>query len=150
MKNSSKVIIIRSRVFFLAMFVAFAGSTEVAAQTSRGKAAAPTFTGSIAAKGKEFKAFIIKNIGKRVSLKLTFGEDIPYGYKDQNADPFFSVDNFSYFFDCGEEMTAEWTTRCEKLNWNETAKSITGFFKVTEPKPKVMRTNRSFDLLPTK
>ena len=124
------------------------------AQTKKSKTtAAPKFTGSVKTQGKAFKAFIIKNVGKRVSLKLTFdGEDIPYGYRSGFADPVFSVDNYSYFLICGDEENAnvEWTSRCEKINWNADKKTITGFFKIAEPSPKMMRTNRTFNLTPTK
>lgn len=98
-----------------------------------------------------FKSFIIKNVGKRVYLKLTFSQDEPHAYRSEFGDPVFSVDRFTYSFECGEkEPNTEWTTRCKGLNWDADKRTIAGYFKVTEPDPKVMRTNRSFYLKPTK
>lgn len=136
-------------VLLVALLLAF---TSVGfAQTRKTRSAVvPEFVGSPETQKAAFKSFIIKNVGKRVSLKLKFGEDIPYGYKSDQADPVFSVDNFSYFLDCGEEMTGDWTNRCKKLNWDADSKTIIGLFKVTEPAPRVMRTNRTFHLTPTK
>jgi hypothetical protein len=143
---------VAARGFLLVLLTAIVGLTGASAQKAKQVAATPSFTGSLATKGKEFKAFVIKNIGKRVSLKLTFSEDnMPYGYRDGNADPVFSVDNYSYFPICGDKKAdTEWTNRCRKLNWNAASKTISGFFKITEPDPKMMRTNRMFNLTPTK
>lgn len=97
------------------------------------------------------KSFIIKNIGKRVYLKLTFSGDEPHAFRSQFGDPVFSVDRFTYSFECGDnEPEVEWTTRCKGLNWDAASRTISGHFKITEPDPKVMRTNRSFYLTPVK
>lgn len=137
-------------VLLIALLAAF--GSHGFAQTKKAKVATvPAYSGSPQTDKTTFKSFIIKNIGRRVSLKLTFDdEDIPYGYKSNLADPFFGVDNFSYFFDCGEDMDADWTTRCKKINWNANDKTVVGFFKITEPAPRTMRTNRSFTLTPSK
>jgi hypothetical protein len=112
---------------------------------------APKFTGTPEKRKAAFKSFIIKNIGKRVFLKLTFSEDEPHAYRSEYGDPVFSVDRFTYSFVCGEkEPNTEWTTRCKGLNWDAANRTVTGYFKITEPDPKVMRTNRSFYLTPTK
>jgi hypothetical protein len=135
-------------VLLIALIVAFS-SPGLAQAKKTMTAKAPEFVGSPETRKAAFKSFIIKNVGKRVYLKLKFGEDIPYGYRSDMADPVFGVDNFSYFLNCGEEMNAEWTTRCRKLNWDANSKTITGYFKITEPDPKLMRTNRTFHLTPT-
>lgn len=131
-------------VLFLIVLIS---STETFAQMRKKSVAAPRFIGSPETQKAAFKSFIIKNTGKRVYLKLTFDE-IPVGYKSGVADPVFYVDNFSYWLYCNEEMNAEWTTRCRKLNFNAETKTLAGYFKIAEPNPKVMRTNRAFDLKP--
>jgi hypothetical protein len=74
------------------------------AQTKKTKipaedAAAAEFKGSVQKQKAAFKSFIIKNVGKRVSLALKFDGDIePYGYRSEFADPLFEVDNYRYFF----------------------------------------------------
>ena len=140
----------REIVLLVALFLAL--NSIGLAQAKRTKTAvAPNFTGSPEKQKATFKSFIIRNIGKRVFLKLTFSEDEPHAYRSEFGDPVFSVDRFSYFFLCGEkEPNTEWTTRCKKLNWDAANRTITGYFKITEPDPKVMRTNRSFYLMPTK
>lgn len=122
------------------------------AQGKKGKAViAPKFIGAPEKQKAAFKAFIIRNVGKRVYLKLTFGEGEPHAYRSEFGDPVFSVDRFSYSFECGDNgPEAEWTTRCKGLNWDAASRTVTGYFRVTEPDPKVMRTNRSFYLKPTK
>jgi hypothetical protein len=111
----------------------------------------PKFIGSPEKQKALFKSFIIKNVGKRVYLKLTFSADEPHAYRSEFGDPVFSVDRFTYSFVCGEkEPNTEWTERCKKLNWDAAGRTVTGYFKVAEPDPKVMRTNRSFYLTPTK
>ncbi len=137
-------------VLLIALFVAFGSIGLVQAKKTR-TAVAPKFIGSPETPKKAFKPFIIKNIGKRVYLKLTFSEGEPHAYRSEFGDPVFSVDRFTYSFECGEkEPNTEWTTRCKKLNWDAASRTITGYFKITEPDPKVMRTNRSFYLAPTK
>jgi hypothetical protein len=137
-------------VLLVALFLVFNSIGFVRAQKSM-TAAAPQFTGSPEEQKAAFKSFIIKNVGKRVYLKLTFGEGEPHAFRSEFGDPVFSVDRFSYSFECGEnEPNAEWATRCKALNWDAAGRTITGYFKVTEPDPKLMRTNRSFYLTPTK
>jgi hypothetical protein len=114
-------------------------------------AAAPRFSGSPEKQKAAFKSFIIKNVGKRVYLKLTFSEGEPHPYRSEFGDPVFSVDRFTYSFVCGEqEPNTEWTARCKTLSWDPASRTVTGYFRVTEPDPKLMRTNRSFYLTPTK
>jgi hypothetical protein len=137
-------------VLLVALLFAFDSIGFIQAKTTR-TAIAPKFIGSPEKQKAAFKSFIIKNVGKRVYLKLTFSEDEPHAYRSEFGDPVFSVDRFTYSFECGEkEPNTEWTTRCKKLNWDAANRTITGYFKVTEPDPKVMRTNRSFYLTPTK
>jgi len=140
------------KITLLVALIAAFGLTGAAQKRITKAAVAPTYQGSPQTDKKAFKAFIIKNVGKRVYLKLTFAEeDVPYGYREENGDPVFSVDNYSYFPICDDkEANAEWTARCKKLNWNADSRTLTGYFKVTEPDPKVMRTNRTFHLTPTK
>ena len=147
----AKLKIMKIKFILLIAIIAAFGSIGFA-QTKKPKTAvAPSFKGSPQTQKKAFKAFIIKNVGKRVSLKLSFGEDIPYGYRSEFADPLFEVDNYLYFLVCNDKAAnAEWTNRCGKLNWNAADKIITGFFKITEPDPKRMRTNRTFHITPTK
>lgn len=113
-------------------------------------AVAPKFTGAPERQKAAFKSFVIKNIGKRAFLKLTFSEGEPHAYRSQFGDPVFSVDRFTYSFECGDnEPDTEWTARCKGLNWDSASRTVSGYFKVTEPDPKLMRTNRSFYLAPT-
>lgn len=143
-------------ILFLALLLAF--SSINFAQTKKPKikskvAAVPEFKGSIENRKAAFKAFIIKNVGRRVSLNLTFDGDIePYGYRSEFADPLFEVDNYRYFLICNDGETADaiWTDRCKALNWNNEKKTLSGIFKITEPDPKMMRTNRTFEIKPTK
>jgi hypothetical protein len=137
-------------VLLVALFFAFNSIGFVQAKTTR-PAVVPKFIGAPEKQKAAFKSFIIKNVGKRVYLKLTFSEDEPHAYRSEFGDPVFSVDRFTYSFECGEkEPNTEWTTRCKGLNWDADKRTITGYFKVTEPDPKVMRTNRSFYLKPVK
>jgi hypothetical protein len=137
-------------VLLITLILAFSSIGFVQAKTPK-PAVAPKFTGAPEKRKAAFKSFIIKNVGKRVYLKLTFSEDEPHAYRSEFGDPVFSVDRFTYSFVCGEkEPNTEWTTRCKGLNWDAANRTITGYFRVTEPDPKVMRTNRSFYLTPTK
>lgn len=122
------------------------------AQARKNKTAvAPKFTGSPEKQKAAFKAFIIRNVGKRVYLKLSFSEGEPHPYRSQYGDPVFGVDRFTYSFECGDNLPdTEWTDRCKGLNWDAAGRTVTGYFKVTEPDPKLMRTNRSFYLKPVK
>jgi hypothetical protein len=131
------------------LFLAFNSTGFVQAKKNK-TAVAPKFTGAPEKQKAAFKSFIIKNVGKRVYLKLTFSEDEPHAYRNEFYDPVFGVDDFAYFFECGENENTEWTTRCKGLNWDAASRTITGYFKVTEPEPKLYRTNRRFDLTPTK
>jgi hypothetical protein len=138
-------------ILLIALITAF-GSIGFA-QTKKTKTITPKFSGSVQTRKKEFKAFIIKNVGRRISLNLTFDGDIePYGYRSEFADPLFEVDNYRYFLICKDRQTLNvpWTDRCKKINWNAENKIISGFFKITEPDPKMMRTNRTFNLTPTR
>ena len=143
-------------VLLIALFAAFVSVNIAQTKKSKTKpkaAATAEFVGSPQTDKAAFKSFIIKNIGKKVSLKLTFdGEDIPYGYRSEFADPLFNVDNYTYFFACGDGDTTNiiWEERCRKINWNAEDKTVIGFFRVTESNPRLMRTNRSFTLMPTK
>ena len=144
--------------FILLVTLLLAFSAVNFAQTKKTKAtikqtAVPEFKGSVQTQRAAFKAFIIKNIGNRASLNLTFGDEIePYGYRSEFADPLFEVDNYIYFLVCndGETTNVVWTDRCKALNWNNEKKTLKGVFKITEPDPKMMRTNRTFYLTPTK
>lgn len=137
-------------VLLFVLFLAFNSTSFVQAKKNK-TAVAPKFTGAPEKQKAAFKSFIIKNGGKRVYLKLTFSKDEPHAYRSEFGDPVFGVDRFSYFFVCGEnEPNTEWTTRCKGLNWDAASRTIAGYFKVTEPDPKLMRTNRSFYLTPTK
>jgi hypothetical protein len=140
----------RKIVLLVALFSAL--SSIGFAQAKRTKTAvAPNFTGSPEKQKAAFKSFIIRNIGKRVFLKLTFSADEPHAYRSEYGDPVFSVDSFAYFFMCGDnEAEVVWTARCMKLNWNAATRTITGYFKVTEPEPKLYQTNRQFLLTPTR
>jgi hypothetical protein len=137
-------------VLLIALFLVLNSTGFVQAKTNR-PAVTPKFTGAPEKQKAAFKSFIIKNIGKRVYLKLTFSEGEPHAYRSEYGDPVFSVDRFTYSFECGDNgPDAEWTTRCKGLNWDAASRTVTGYFKITEPDPKVMRTNRSFYLKPTK
>lgn len=137
-------------VLLVALFFAFNSIGFVQAKTTK-PAVAPKFTGTPEKQKAAFKSFIIKNVGKRVYLKLTFSEDEPHAFRSEFGDPVFGVDRFAYSFVCGEkEPNTEWTTRCKKLNWDAASRTVSGYFKITEPDPKVMRTNRSFYLTPTR
>ena len=136
-------------LLLVVLFLAF-GSTGTAQAKRNRTGVAPKFTGAPEKQKAAFKSFIIKNIGKRVFLKLTFSEEEPHAYRSEFGDPVFSVDRFTYSFECNDEANAEWTTRCKKLNWDAAGRTVTGYFKITEPDPKVMRTNRSFYLTPMK
>ena len=143
-------------ILFIALLSAF-GSINFAqtknAKTNSKIAAASEFKGSIEKQKAAFKAFIIKNVGKRVSLDVTFDGDIePYGYRSELADPLFEVDNYRYFLICKDSKTTDvvWWDRCKALNWDNENKTLNGFFKITEPDPKTMRTNRTFEITPTK
>lgn len=137
-------------VLLVALLLAF--NSIGFAQAKKGKTAvAPKFIGTPEKQKAAFKSFIIKNVGKRVYLKLTFSEGEPHAYRSEFGDPVFSVDRFTYSFECGDNQPdREWTTRCQGLNWDAASRTVSGFFKVTEPDPKVMRTNRSFYLAPVK
>jgi hypothetical protein len=136
-------------VLLTALFLAF--NLAGLAQAKRKTAAAPRFSGSPEKQKAAFKSFIVKNVGKRVYLKLTFSDDEPHPYRSEFGDPVFSVDRFTYSFECGDnEPNTEWTARCKALNWDPARRTIAGYFKVTEPDPKLMRTNRSFYLTPTR
>lgn len=136
-------------VLLVVLFLAF-NSIGFAQAKRTGAGVVPKFTGAPEKQKAAFKAFIIRNVGKRVYLKLTFSEDEPHAFRSQFGDPVFSVDRFSYSFECGDnEPETEWTSRCKGLNWDSAGRTITGYFKVTEPDPKLMRTNRSFYLTPT-
>lgn len=153
MNNIRKTISIAVKTALVLALVAFVGFGGVAlAQQKRGKTkAAPRFVGSLNMRDATFITFINKNVGKRVYLKITFEADKePYGYKDENADPFFSAGNYNYFLKCGEETNAPWTERCRALNYDRATKTFSGYFIVTEPKPESMKTNRMFELTPTK
>jgi hypothetical protein len=137
-------------VLLIALFLAFNSTGFVQAKKNKA-AVTPKFIGSPEKQKAAFKSFIIKNVGKRVYLKMTFSADEPHAFRSEFGDPVFSVDNFTYSFECGEnEPNTEWTARCKGLNWDAASRTITGYFKVTEPDPKLMRTNRSFYLTPTK
>jgi hypothetical protein len=137
-------------VLMTMLFLVLGSIGLVQAKTTR-PAVVPKFIGVPEKQKAAFKSFIIKNVGKRVYLKLTFSADEPHAYRSEFGDPVFSVDRFTYSFECGEkEPNTEWTTRCKGLNWDADKRTITGYFKVTEPDPKVMRTNRSFYLKPVK
>lgn len=140
-------------VTLLSMFSSLNFAQTKKPKTPAKSVAAAEFKGSVETQKAAFKAFIIKNVGKRVSLKLMFGEEIePYGYRSELADPLFEVDNYRYFLICKEAETTNviWTERCKALNWDNEKKTLTGFFKIAEPDPKLMRTNRTFELTPTK
>jgi hypothetical protein len=137
-------------VLLVALFFAFSSIGLVQAKTTK-PAVKPKFIGSPEKQKAAFKSFIIKNVGRRVYLKLTFSEGEPHPYRSEYGDPVFSVDRFTYSFVCGEnDQDTEWTVRCKGFNWDAAKRTITGYFRVTEPDPKVMRTNRSFYLTPTK
>jgi hypothetical protein len=137
-------------VLLVALFLAL-NLTGFVQATRTNPAAAPKFIGWPEKQKAAFKSFIIKNVGKRVYLKLTFSANEPHAFRSEFADPVFSVDRFTYSFECGgNEPETEWTTRCKGLNWDAASRTISGYFKVTEPDPKLMRTNRSFYLTPTK
>ncbi len=112
--------------------------------------AVPRFTGSPELRQKEFNAFVVQNVNRRVYLNLGFAseESVPIGYKDGNADPFFEAGRYSYFLTCQEPMTAPWTTRCPGLGWNAQRRTLAGYFRITEPRAKPLRANRSFTLTP--
>jgi len=142
-------------ILFIAILAAF--STFGFAQKKKSKTVSKTtvaeFKGSVQSQKAAFKAFIIKNVGKRVSLDLKFDGDIePYGYRSEFADPLFEVDNYRYFLICNdlEDANKPWTQRCKALNWNDRKKTLNGIFKITEPDPKMMRTNRTFEIIPAK
>ncbi len=137
-------------VLLVVLFLAFTSTGFVQAKKTK-TAATPKFIGAPEKQKAAFKSFIIKNVGKRVYLKLTFSSDEPRAFRSEYGDPVFSVDRFTYSFECGDnEPNTIWTARCQGLNWDAANRTITGHFKVTEPDPKVMRTNRSFYLAPTK
>lgn len=144
-----KIILLVALLFaFSAVNFAQTKKTKTATKQTTSTAA---FKGSINAQKAAFKAFIIKNVGKTVSLDLKFDGDIePYGYRSEFADPIFEVDNYRYFLICndGEDANAAWTDRCKKLNWDNENKTLKGTFKITEPDPKNMRTNRTFEITP--
>ena len=136
-------------VLLVALMVVLTSIGFVQAQKSAA-VDAPQFSGSPEKQKAAFKSFIITNVGKRVYLKMAFSAEEPHAFRSEVGDPVFAVDNFTYSFLCGEnEPTTEWTTRCKGLNWDAASRTISGYFKVTEPDPKVMRTNRSFYLTPT-
>ena len=141
-------------ILFIALLLTF--STVNFSQTKKAKVttiqtAVPEFKGAVQTQKAAFKAFIIKNVGKRVSLNLTFGDEIePYGYRSEFADPLFEVDNYRYFLICNDGKTEDvpWDQRCKKINWDNEKKTLNGIFKITEPDPKMMRTNRTFETIP--
>ena len=142
-------------ILFIAILAAF--TTIGFAQKKKAKIVSKTtiteFKGSVQAQKAAFKALIIKNVGKRVSLDLKFDGDIePYGYRSEFADPIFEVDNYRYFLICKdpEDANKPWTQRCKAINWNDEKKTLNGIFKITEPDPKMMRTNRTFEIIPAK
>jgi hypothetical protein len=137
-------------VLLISLFLTL-NSIGFAQSKNKKTAVAPKFIGAPEKQKAAFKSFIIRNVGKRAYLKLTFSEDEPHAYRSEFGDPVFSVDRFTYSFECGDNgPEAEWTTRCKGLNWDAAKRTIAGYFKITEPDPKVMRTNRSFYLAPTK
>lgn len=146
MNNVRKTISILVKAMFVLALFSLTPFHSASAQTQK-KKSAPRFVGSLPERTATFVSFIDKNVGsaKPVYLKITFDEE-PYGYKDENADPFFEAGNYSYYFQCGEEENAVWTKRCRILNYNPATKTISGYFFVTEPDPKTMRTNRLFVL----
>lgn len=143
-------------VLLVALFLAFSSVSFAQTKktgTNSKTAVVPEFKGSVQTQKAAFKTFIIKNVGKRVSLKLTFGGEIePYGYRSEFADPLFEVDNYMYFLICNDDKdtNAIWTDRCKALNWDNEKKTLNGVFKITEPNPKSMRTNRTFEIIPAK
>jgi hypothetical protein len=78
-------------VLLITLFLLFSSIGSVQAKKSK-TAVAPKFTGSPEKQKAAFKSFIIKNIGKRVYLKLTFSEEEPHAYRSEVGDPVFSVD----------------------------------------------------------
>ncbi len=141
----------------ISLAIAFAGLLVITAGTfnqtfaqnkSKKNQTIQKYEGSPVEDSVVFKKFIIENINKKVYLSLTFKDEDVYGYKSGNADPIFNVDNYSYWFKCGEEMTAMWTERCSNIKRSEDNNNIYGYFMVKEPQPKIMRTNRTFDLIP--
>jgi hypothetical protein len=88
-------------VLLVALFVAL-NSIGFAQGKTKKTAVTPRFTGAPEKQKAAFKSFIIKNIGRRVYLKLTFSEEEPHAYRSQFADPVFSVDRFAYSFECGD------------------------------------------------
>lgn len=141
-------------VLFIALLAAFGinGFAQKKKAKTVSKPAVPEFKGSPNTQKAAFKSFIIKNVGKRVSLDLSFGDDPPYGYRSEFADPVFNVDNYIYFLICNdpEDANKPWTERCKALNWNDAKKTLNGIFKITEPNPRLMRTNRTFEIIPAK
>ena len=138
-----------ANTFLLACLVLILGTNNLTAQTN--KKGSAKFVGSISRTPTKFNNLMSKNVGKRVYLKITFDADQePIGYKDGSADPFFSVGEYSYFLECGEEMNAIWTERCKVLDYNQSSRTLTGYFNVSEPDPKNLRTNRMFNLTPAK
>lgn len=131
----------------LAFLVLVFVTSNLSAQTKQKGSA--RFVGLVSNTPTKFNNLMSKNIGKRVYLKVTFDEE-PFGYKDGSADPFFSVAEYSYFLECGEEMNAVWTERCKVLDYDQSTRTLTGYFNVTEPKPGSLKTNRMFTLTPVK
>ena len=127
--------------------VAMPGITQAKVSRTR---QVPAFVGSPAKDKAAFKSFIIKNIGKKVHLKLTFDSDEPHAVKSEYGDPGFNVEKFTYGFVCGGKVEALWTNRCKGFTWDPATRTISGDFRVTEPNPRSLRTNRHFDLMPSK
>ena len=141
----------KTKIILLVALLLASNSIGLAQAKKNKTPVTPRFIGAPEKQKAAFKSFIIKNVGKRVYLKLTFSEGEPHAYRSEFGDPVFSVDRFTYSFECGDTGSeAEWVTRCKGLNWDASSRTVTGYFKVTEPDPKLMRTNRSFYLAPTK
>ena len=111
--------------------------------------AVPSYAGAPNTDEARFQKFIIGHLNQRVHLQLNFGAEEMVGYKSGDADPFLAL-RYTYFFDCLEKQAGIWTARCAALHFDPATNSLSGYFYVTEPRPRTMRTNRSFTLKPVK
>ena len=136
------------QLFFIAIAFTFSYLQARAAPAS-GPAAVPSYVGKPVSDEANFQKFIISHINQRVYLKLDLENEQMYGYKSGDADPFLGL-KYSYFFDCLEQQQGVWTARCAALRYNQATNSLSGYFYITEPSPKRLRTNRMFDLKPMK
>lgn len=106
----------------------------------------------------KFNVFMSKNIGKIVNLDIVvqYPDDITYGYKGVQST--FDAKStkgvsYSYFLDCDTINPDAETTigKCGTLlNWNDSTKKLSGYFKVSKIEKTGLKNYRAVFLVPVR